>query len=69
MPHSSTLRCRACRRPLATSDGVSLAPVAPVERVRPDGAVVLRCQCGEGWVWMPERGPADKREEVGHAVY
>jgi hypothetical protein len=55
MPHLTTLRCRACRAPLASSDGGSLAPLVPVERVRPDGAVVLRCGCGERWVWAPAR--------------
>ena len=48
----SAWRCRSCQAPLGAVRDGTLWPSAPVERVSRDGAVVLRCPCGEERVWF-----------------
>lgn len=45
-------RCRTCQASLGKVRSGTLWPAAPVERVRPDGAVVVRCACGAERVWL-----------------
>ncbi len=45
-------RCRSCAAALGSVRDGTLWPTAPVERVRRDGAVVVRCACGEERVWF-----------------
>lgn len=45
-------RCKSCLASLGQVRDGTLWPSAPVERVRRDGAVVVKCPCGEERVWF-----------------
>ncbi len=56
MGSKAAWRCRACGLSLGQVSAGTLYPTAEVERVQRDGAVVVRCPCGETKVWLHGRG-------------